>query len=129
MTQIKNNIEDILETGYEILFELEKEEPDFKKVKKLYDDRSKSINKLDEQPGKKNKELSKSDKQPLKNLFTRLQLLEKKLNKNLSSLSEARKKDLKELSLHKKAKSLYNKSVVTKKEGSRRKIVDFKTHS
>jgi hypothetical protein len=124
MTNIKNNIEEILETGYEILFELEKEKLDFSKVKKLYDDRSESIDKLEELPKVNISEVSEGEREPLKNLFTRLQLLEKKLNRNLSSLSAEKKEDLKELSLHKKAKSLYAQNRV-----NRRKIVDLKSNS
>lgn len=128
MAQIKNKIEDILQTGYEILFELEKDGPDFSKIKDLYDDRSETINKLDDIPKKKINDLSKSDREPLKNLFTRLHLLEKKLNKNLSTLSEKKRENLKELGLHQKAKSLYTKT--SDQNGKQtRKIVDLKSNS
>ncbi|MGD8747603.1 MAG: hypothetical protein PVI44_03990 [Balneolaceae bacterium] len=125
MSNIKSHIEQILETGYEILFELEKEKPNLKKVQKLYDNRAASVNKLNDITTENINKLSKEDRIPLKNLFTRLQLLEKKLNKNLATLSEEIKESLQKLELHKKAKTLYTQA--SDQSGSN--IVDLKSNS
>lgn len=127
MMNIKNNIQQILDTGYEILFELEKEEPDLKAVKNLYDERSTKITKLNEFSEDKNGHYSQTDKKSLKNLFLRVQLLEKKLNGRLAVLSKRKMNDLKELGFHKKAKSLYNQTSV-QTEVQERKIVDIKSN-
>lgn len=125
MTHLKNIIEQLLETGYEILFELEKNDLDLKKVQKLYDNRSDAIEKLHEIPQQKIKHLSQEHKKPIQMLLTRVKLLEKKLNRNLAALSEIKKKDLQQVGLHKKAKSLYTQS--SQKEGKfERKIIDLK---
>lgn len=121
-------IEEIIDIGYNILAELDEEEPNLEKIKALYENRGSLIKKLDEIPTNGTYEQSNEKKEASKKLFTRFQLVEKQLNKNLKKLSQAKDEELRELGLHKKAKSSYNKTTNSQRS-LKRKIVDLKSNS
>lgn len=121
-------IEEIIDIGYHILAELDEEEPNLEKIKALYENRGSLIKKLDEIPTNGTYEQSNEKKEASKKLFTRFQLIEKQLNKNLKKLSQAKDEELRELGLHKKAKSSYNKTTNSQRS-LKRKIVDLKSNS
>lgn len=121
-------IEEIIDIGYNILAELDEEEPNLNKINALYEDRGNLIKKLDKIPINGIDEQSDEKKEASKKLFTRFQLVEKQLKKNLKKLSQSKDKEIRKLGLHKKAKSSYNKTGNSQR-GLKRKIVDLKSNS
>lgn len=123
---IYNRVEEVLEIGYKILLELEKEEPDMDDILKFYDNRSKAINRMKKIDDKQIKNLTKSEKEKTNGLFTRLQVLEKQLNRNLAMLSDTKQEALKKLDNHTKAKKSYSQ-FSTQRQDISSKIVDLKS--
>ncbi len=120
-------IKKIIDIGYKILAELDEEEPDMEKIKALYDDRGILIKELNQIPISVINKHSNGEDEESKKLFTRFQLLEKQLNKNLEKLSRSKDDGLRKLGLHKKAKSSYNRASKSQKR-LKRKIVDLKSN-
>jgi thioredoxin reductase len=112
MDTIFAKLEKVLSTGYSILMELEKDEPDMEKIEILYDHRAEllsgakfnwiQLNETSESVNPEEKELEK-----IKNLFIRLNLLEKNLNRNLKSLKFRKAEQLKQVNQLKNAKTSY----------------------
>jgi|SRR6056297_1311515 hypothetical protein len=112
MDTIFAKLEKVLSTGYSILMELEKDEPDMEKIEILYDHRAEllsgakfnwiQLNETPETISPEEKELEK-----IKNLFIRLNLLEKNLNRNLKSLKFRKAEQLKQVNQLKNAKTTY----------------------
>lgn len=112
MDTIFAKLEKVLSTGYNILMELEKDEPDMEKIEILYDHRAEllsgakfnwiQLNETSESVNPEEKELEK-----IKNLFIRLNLLEKNLNRNLKSLKFRKAEQLKQVNQLKNAKTSY----------------------
>ena len=126
MITILNNIEQVLETGYEILIKLEEKDPDLDKVKELYKYRLHTITKLNQTPDYKLNNLTGEKRKASKDLFTRLQLLEKELTKSLTALQNKQRESLKKFELHKKARLSYTKGSA-KLKSPRKKILDLKS--
>lgn len=112
--QIKNLLSDIVDSGYQILDELESEELDLKKARSLMKQRGEEIKKLDE-ISLGDADFSDPERKELKNLFTRFTVLEKHMNIILSKLSLLSKTSLQEVALHKKAKKSYRTPFKTSK--------------
>lgn len=112
MDTIFAKLEKVLSTGYSILMELEKDDPDMEKIEILYDHRAEllsgakfnwiELNEASETINPEEKELEK-----IKNLFIRLNLLEKNLNRNLKSLKFKKAEQLKQVNQLKNAKATY----------------------
>jgi len=112
MDTIFAKLEEVLSTGYSILMELEKEDPDIEKIEILYDRRSEllsdakftwiQLNDTSDVVNPKKNELEK-----IKNLFLRLNLLEKNLNRNLKSLKVKKAEHLKHINQLKNANTSY----------------------
>jgi peptidoglycan hydrolase CwlO-like protein len=123
MSNILDNIHQIINIGYEILFKLEAEEVDLDHVSSLYDKRAQKVNKLTAHTDKQIADLTEKDKQEAKKLFTRLEILEKELQKELVDLSDARFETIRKLGLHKKANSLYKSA--SQNQSTESQIVDI----
>ncbi|MGF1671342.1 MAG: hypothetical protein ACFCU6_12905 [Balneolaceae bacterium] len=112
MDTIFAKLENVLNTGYTILMELEKDEPDMDKIEVLYDHRADLLSQakfswiqLNEKIENLNPEQGELEK--IKNLFVRLNLLEKNLNRNLKALKYKKAEHLKQINQMKNARVSY----------------------
>jgi len=113
MDIIFNRLEKVLNTGYSILMELEKDEPDMDKIEILYTERARllseakfkwvELNENTSPPAPEKQALGK-----IKDLFMRLNLLEKNLNSNLKSLKLKKLNHLKQIDQLRGAKASYS---------------------
>jgi hypothetical protein len=106
MQQIQTQLKDILETGHTILERLNQEKPELAEIKALYDERGRQMENLTDNETE-NVRLSESQAKELRDLFTRIQLLEKRINKIFAKLSLQYGDSLKEIGLQKEAKESY----------------------
>lgn len=126
MEALNKYIENILDTGFKILFELEKEEPNIEKVNELYAQRGEQINELDEIPEAELKNINDECKMKTKNCLMRLQLLEKYINRTLTKLSESRRESIEKIKAHQIAKMSYSFSNLNK-NGEQSTFIDLKS--
>lgn len=122
---VHTHLEEILDTGYAILIELKKEELNLSRIRELYNRRAEIIEKMTDYQPKPMDDVTREERETSQKLFTRLQLLEKNLNKNLAMLSSSRVKALKEVGVHRKARVSYGKAS-RPPSGSQSKIIDLK---
>lgn len=99
-------LNDIVNSGYEILDAMDTEDVDLKEVRQLLKERGEKIDSLNE-ISLSNNTFTKPEKKKLKNLFTRYTILEKQINSIWAKLSLVSKSSLKKVALHKKAKESY----------------------
>ncbi len=114
MQYLQTQLNDILETGHTILEYLNREEPELSEIKALYDQRGRQMKNLTDTEAK-NIRLSEAHADELRDLFTRIQLLEKRINRIFAKLSLQYGGSLKEIGLQKKAKDSYAPSKTTGK--------------
>jgi|SRR5699024_2693408 len=103
---VKKYLERIIALGYKILPALEEDEFEAEQIKELMDQRGRQVQALNKTEINKN-ELSKGQKEQLRNVFTRLYILEKRINKNLAKLSLNYNSMISDIDLHKKAQNSY----------------------
>lgn len=107
-------LESVLNIGYSILLELENEDPDIEKIELLYDKRSRLLNQTKSEwnesgihLGDEEESSAKENLEDFRNMFFRLSLLEKNLNRKLESLKLRKSEVLSQLDQLKKAKKSY----------------------
>ncbi|MEX0773134.1 MAG: hypothetical protein WEB89_03710 [Balneolales bacterium] len=127
MNTLLNRFEDILNTGYTILMELENEEPDFDMVEELYKRRSSLLEEVDgkwkiEVP--RVNDLEQNEAKLFRNTFARLNLLEKSLNRNLKSLKLKKSELLEKIDGFRHARTSYNMHAA---DGSTSLFLDLKS--
>ncbi len=103
---IKATLARVVDTGYEILLALDEQDIEVRSVKELMDKRDRQIQTLQRTVIEKST-LTTEQKDTLRNFFTRLYVLEKKINKSFSKLTLHYKNRLKDIELQKKAKKSY----------------------
>lgn len=129
MESIFKTIESLLAAGYELLFELESEEPSINEIERIFEIRTELIDKLGNEINKMQEsklEPNEQDRERLKNLLTRFQLLDKRINQLLTLLSNYKKEMLGELQNIKKARQKYTASSVQGNNLTRQVLVDLR---
>jgi hypothetical protein len=111
---IETHLETIIETGYEILDTLQDDNPQFDSAKNLFSKRSREIEQLkDIEVDKSN--FSKKRHEQLRDLFTRVSLVEKSINNVFAKLSLQYSQSMKDLGLQRKAAKSYSRTGVKSK--------------
>lgn len=114
MNTMINKLESVLNIGYSILLELENEDPDLEKIELLYDKRSRILNKTKVEWSDSEMDIKEDtaneNLEDVRNMFFRLSLLEKNLNRKLESLKMRKAEVLSQLDQLKNAKKSYGNS-------------------
>ncbi|MEX0778819.1 MAG: hypothetical protein WD037_03745 [Balneolales bacterium] len=127
MNTILDQFEDILNTGYTILMELENEEPDFVMVKELYTRRFSLLKDVDESwrdQAPRVADMEQNEAKVFRNTFARLNLLEKSLNRNLRAFKIKKSDLLGKIDSFRHARSSYNMEA---EDGSTSLFLDLKS--
>lgn len=113
-TQISIIFGKVLDMDHKIIKELEKEEPDIKAIKKLYTHREKQIDALHNLKSTisgQQKALNDKHKKVIKHQFSQINVLEKRIQKELNKLIKHKKSVLESVVLQNKVNNSYTSDV------------------
>lgn len=120
---IKEQLHEILEIGNNILFTLEDDSLEFKKIKQLYEERGEAIQKLDQLALVNDLNLER--KKEIQSLFEQLKKQQNDLNKKLKNFVNEKREALILIDKHKKAKESYSRRTAVPMNDNRQ-IINLK---
>ncbi|PWN05207.1 hypothetical protein [Rhodohalobacter mucosus] len=112
MVKLYKELENMLSTGYHILDELESDDPEISRIEELYNSRSKQLDSILSDWNGQNAQMVFTEEDGItpkdfRNLFYRLNLLERELDRSLKSLQKQKTDVLRHLDSFRTANKAY----------------------